>query len=266
MTLASGYDSQCLALERLKENFPEFDYELVAFAEHDPTTNVPNEKQPAVIAHNALFPQWADRNWKDLTLIEWEKVPDFDLLFSSTPCTDISAAGLTKGFEKGSRTRSSIIWNVHDCVRIKRPKIIVSENVANILSEKFWPTLKVWLNELNRMGYENFMPPSFSMPWKGTKSKAGCMNLSDYGVPQNRLRWFCVSILRTEDNPNPKYNFPKPFKLEKCLADVLEEKVDESYFLSDDMLSRFCEKSLEESESGVVEQEEMDLENFMLCQ
>ena len=62
MTLCSGYDSQCLALERLKRDFPCFDYELAAWAEFDPESKTPLERQPAVIAHNALFPQWKDRN------------------------------------------------------------------------------------------------------------------------------------------------------------------------------------------------------------
>ena len=265
-TLASGYDSQCLALERLKQVFPEFDYELVAWAEFDPESNLPIEKQPAVIAHNVLFPQWANRNYGDITKIDWEKVPDFDLLFQSTPCQSISAAGLQHGFTQGSGTRSSIIWNVHDCVRIKRPRFIASENVAAILSGKFLPTLQLWLKELERMGYVNFMPPEFPTPWNGGHTKNGCINSKDMGCPQNRLRWFCVSILRTSDNPEPKYNFPKPFKLEKCLADVLEEDVDESYFLSDEMLSRFCTKSLEEEEGGGIKEpvESDDFEDFFV--
>ena len=81
-TLASGYDSQCLALSRLKEVFPDFDYELVLWAEYDPESNLPIDKQPAVVCHKALFPQWADRNGGDLTKIKWTDVPDFDLLFS----------------------------------------------------------------------------------------------------------------------------------------------------------------------------------------
>lgn len=86
VTLCSGYDSQCLALNRLKEHYPDFDYELIAWAEFDPESKSPLEKQPAVIAHNALFPQWEDRNLGDMTKIDWKKVEDFDLLFYSTPC------------------------------------------------------------------------------------------------------------------------------------------------------------------------------------
>ena len=72
VTLCSGYDSQCLALERLKRDYPDFDYELVAWSEFDPETpNTPLERQAPVVAHNALFPQWKDRNLGDLTKIDW---------------------------------------------------------------------------------------------------------------------------------------------------------------------------------------------------
>ena len=71
VTLCSGYDSQCLALERLKRDYPDFDYELVAWSEFDPETpNTPLERQAPVVAHNALFPQWKDRNLGDMTKID----------------------------------------------------------------------------------------------------------------------------------------------------------------------------------------------------
>ena len=70
-TLFSGYDSQCMALDRLKEIHPEFDYELVAWAEID---------KYAIQAHNAVYPQWSDRNYGDVSKIDWNQVPDFDLL------------------------------------------------------------------------------------------------------------------------------------------------------------------------------------------
>ena len=70
-TLFSGYDSQCMALDCLKEMHPEFDYELVAWAEID---------KFAIQAHNAVYPQWSDRNYGDVSKIDWNQVPDFDLL------------------------------------------------------------------------------------------------------------------------------------------------------------------------------------------
>ena len=227
MTLCSGYDSQCLALNRLKEVYPDFDYELVAWAEFDPESKAPLEKQPAVVAHNALFPQWADRNWGDMTKIDWTKVPDIDFLFYSTPCQSISAAGLQHGFAEGSGTRSSIIWNVRDAVIAKRPKYLCLENVKAMVSGKFVGMFNLWQRELERLGYANF---------------AQVLNAKDYGVPQNRERIFLVSIRMDELDGlagNVRFNFPKPFPLERRLKDVLEEKVDEKYYLSDKMLEYF---------------------------
>lgn len=223
VTLCSGYDSQCLALERLKKSYPEFEYELIAWSEFDPESKAPLERQPAVIAHNALFPQWADRNLGDMTKIDWTQVPDFDLLFYSTPCQSISAAGLQHGFVEGSGTRSSIIWNVRDAVKIKRPKYLCLENVQAMVSQKFIGMFNLWQQELVRLHYVNH---------------AAVLNARDYGIPQNRARIFLMSI-RIDGDDIPQYHFPNPFPLESRLKDVLEEKVDEKYYLSDKMLDYF---------------------------
>jgi DNA (cytosine-5)-methyltransferase 1 len=222
VTLCSGYDSQCLALNRLREAYPEFDYTLIAWSEFDPESNTPLDKQPAVVAHKALFPQWADGNLGDMTKIDWEKVPDFDLLFYSTPCQSISQAGLQHGFTEGSGTRSSIIWNVRDAVKVKRPKFLCLENVKAMVTEKFVGMFNLWQLELERLGYANF---------------AQVLNAKDYGVPQNRERIFLVSI--RDDGDLPRFFFPKPFPLERRLKDVLEDNVDERYYLSDKMLDYF---------------------------
>ena len=222
VTLCSGYDSQCLALNRLREAYPDFDYTLVAWSEFDPESNTPLDKQPAVVAHKALFPQWADGNLGDMTKIDWEKVPDFDLLFYSTPCQSISQAGLQHGFTEGSGTRSSIIWNVRDAVKVKRPKFLCLENVKAMVTEKFVGMFNLWQLELERLGYRNF---------------AEVLNAKDYGVPQNRERIFLVSI--RDDGDLPRFFFPQPFPLERRLKDVLEDNVDEKYYLSDKMLDYF---------------------------
>lgn len=226
VTLCSGYDSMCLALERLKRVYPDFDYELVAWSEFDPESKAPIERQPAVLAHQALFPQWADRNLGDMTKIDWTQVADFDLLFYSTPCQSISAAGLQHGFAEGSGTRSSIIWNVRDAVKEKRPKYLCLENVKAMVSKKFLPMFNLWQQELERLGYANF---------------AQVLNAKNYGVPQNRERIFLVSVRRDAltELADGAYHFPAPFPLERRLKDVLEEEVDEKYYLSDKMLSYF---------------------------
>ena len=222
VTLCSGYDSQCLALERLKRNYPEFDYELIAWAEFDPESKAPLNKQPAVVAHNALFPQWKDRNLGDMTKIDWTKVDDFDLLFYSTPCQSISQAGLQHGFAEGSGTRSSIIWNVRDAVIAKRPRFLCLENVKAMVSNKFIGMFNMWQLELERLGYVQF---------------ADILNACDFGIPQNRERIFLFSV--REDSGYGKFNFPKPFPLKIVLKDILEEDVDEKYYLSDERILEF---------------------------
>lgn len=87
-TAFSGYDSQCMALDRLG-----VDYDLVGWSEID---------KYAIQAHNAVYPQYRDRNFWDICHIDWAKVPDFDLFTYSFPCTDISMAGKQAGLEKGS--------------------------------------------------------------------------------------------------------------------------------------------------------------------
>lgn len=214
-TAFSGYDSQCLALERLKRDYPDFDYELVGWSEID---------KYAIQAHNALFPDWADRNYGDISKIDWQSVPDFDLFTYSSPCQDFSNAGLQRGGEEGSGTRSSLLWECRKAIVAKRPKYLMLENVKALTSKKFLPLLNKWIQDLEDYGYYN--------SWQ-------VLNAKDYGVPQNRERVFLISIRRDLLDPSPVYHFPKPFPLELRLKDVLEPKVDEKYYLSDKMLDYF---------------------------
>ena len=204
-TAFSGYDSQCLALDRLKIDFPTFDYELVGWAEID---------KYAIQAHNALYPQWADRNYGDISKIDWDEVPDFDLFTYSSPCQDFSNAGLQRGGEEGSGTRSSLLWECRRAIIAKKPKYLLLENVAALVSQKFLPLFNKWQAELESYGYSNF---------------ARVLNAKDYGVPQNRERVFLVSIRDVD----ARYSFPPTMPLDKRLKDVLEQNVDEKYYLSD---------------------------------
>ena len=216
VTLFSGYDSQCLALERLKQNFPDFDYELIAWSEID---------KYAIQAHNALFPQWADRNLGDVSKIDWSEIKeDIDLMTYSSPCQDFSNAGLQRGGEEGSGTRSSLLWEVKRAIVAKRPKYLLLENVKALVSKKFLPLFGKWVSFLENYGYY---------------CTHQVLNAKDYGVPQNRERVFLWSVRRDVLDPTPQYSFPKPFPLERRLKDVLEEKVDEKYYLSDKIIAGF---------------------------
>lgn len=212
-----GYNSQGLALNRLKHNFPDFDWVCVGRSEIEPY---------AIVAANALFPEAADKNYGDITKIEWDKVPDFDLFTMSSPCQDFSSAGKQKGGEEGSGTRSSLLWECRKAIVAKKPKYILFENVSAILSQKFKSGFLKWCAELESHGYTNFYQ---------------LMNSKDYGCPQNRLRCFMVSIL----NADHGFNFPKPFPLEKRLKDVLEENVSEEYYLKDEQVARILEPATE---------------------
>ena len=214
-TAFSGYDSQCLALERLKRDYPNFDYELVGWSEID---------KYAIHAHNALFPDWTERNYGDISKIDWQSVPDFDLFTYSSPCQDFSNAGLQRGGEEGSGTRSSLLWECRKAIVAKRPKYLMLENVKALVSKKFLPLLNKWIKDLEDYGYYN--------TWR-------VLNANDYGVPQNRERVFLISIRRDLLDPSPVYHFPKPFPLELRLKDVLEPKVDEKYYLSDKIIAGF---------------------------
>ena len=219
-TLCSGYDSQCMALDRLKENFPDFDYELVFWSEID---------KYAIQVHNAVYPQYADRNLGDMTKIDWAKVDKVDLLTYSTPCTDISNAGQQKGIEKGSGTRSSILWYTEEAIRVLRPKYLLMENVSALVSQKFLPYFYEWQNVVAGYGYSNFTQ---------------VLNAKDYGVPQNRERVFMISVL------GGNYHFPKTIKLERRLKDVLESNVEEKYYLSDTMIKCFENRTQVAKEKG----------------
>lgn len=87
------------------------------------------------------------------------------------------------------------------------------------MSKKFLPLFNKWQAELESYGYSNF---------------ARVLNAKDYGVPQNRQRVFLVSIL----DPTAMYHFPEKMPMDKRLKDVLEQNVDEMYYLSDQCVSR----------------------------
>lgn len=201
----AGYDSQLLALKYL--GIP---HTCIGWSEID---------KYAIQAHNALFPQYQDRNYGDISKIDWSKVPDFDLFTYSSPCQDFSNAGLQKGGEEGSGTRSSLLWECKKAIAAKHPKYCLMENVKALVSKKFLPTLNLWLEWLRDEGYTNFVQ---------------VLNAKDYGIPQNRERVFVVSILG-----GGEYTFPQPIPLEKTLKDMLEDKVDEKYYLNQEKVDKF---------------------------
>lgn len=218
VTLCSGYDSQLMAIRNL--GIP---YECVGWSEID---------KYAIRAHDAVFPEIADRNLGDMTKIDWSKVEDFDLLFYSTPCTDFSNAGKQAGGEEGSGTRSSILWWTRYAILEKKPKYLIMENVKALVSGKFITLFRKWLDELTSYGYTNFCQ---------------VLNAKDYGIPQNRERIFVVSVLG-----DAWFSFPQPMELKLRLKDMLEDKVDEKYYLPQDKVDQFIEQ-LDDDKKALIE-------------
>ena len=143
----------------------------------------------------------------------------------SYPCQDCSSAGKRLGMEKGSGTRSSLLWEVErilDECNGKLPQILLMENVPEVIGTKNSEHFSQWVAKLDSLGY---------------KSKWEILNAKDYGVPQNRARCFMVSWLG-----DYYYDFPQRVKLEKRLKDVLETNVDEKYYLSDAMKKHIVSK------------------------
>lgn len=146
-----------------------------------------------------------------------EELPDADLWTYSFPCQDISVAGKGAGIKEG--TRSGLLFEVERLLRVASkkgtlPKYLLLENVKNLVSKKFKADFDKWLDFLAELGYTNY--------WK-------VLNAKDYGIPQNRERVFCISI-RGKHEP---FVFPKPKKLTIRLRDMIDETVDERFYLKE---------------------------------
>ena len=218
LTTFSGYDSQLMAADLLKSWHPDFRWTCVGWSDID---------KYACLMHDLVFPQFADCALGDITKIDWHEVKcslegrEVDLFTYSSPCQDISQAGKQMGLKEGSDTRSALLWHVAKAVEVLRPKYLLKENVAALVSQKFMPDFQKWLNKLSSLGYV---------------SKWSRLNAKNYGVLQNRDRVFCLSMRK---DVAFDYQFPEPFELKTRLEDVLEEEVSDRYFLKDDAVSKF---------------------------
>lgn len=198
--LFAGIGSQTQALKNIGVQ-----HEVVAISDND----ISADKSYRILHGNNV------NNLGDITKIK--SLPKADLWTYSFPCQDISVAGLQRGFDQGSGTRSGLLWEVERLLIDANehgtlPKYLLLENVKNLIGNKFKDNYNKWLSFLSSLGYTTY-----------TK----VLNAKDYGVPQNRERVFAVSILG-EHKP---FEFPEKQELKTRLKDVLEEKVDEKYYL-----------------------------------
>lgn len=200
LSLFSGIGAFEKALERI--GMP---YELVNYCEIDKFAS-----KSYSLVHNV--PE--ELNLGDISKVNENSLPDFDLLTYGFPCQDISLAGKQKGIIKGE-TRSGLLFEALRIIKAKKPKYAIAENVKNLVGKKFKADFDSFLETLGDMGYNSY--------WK-------VLNAKDYGVPQNRERVFVISIRKDIDDGT--FKFPEKFPLELRLNDMLEETVDEKYYCS----------------------------------
>ena len=262
ITLFSGYDSQALALKYLgvpfehyrtcewavksiqalkdlhfedrnidysmgysKEQLVEYLYDLgISSNYNEPMSEDQikrlNENQLRTIFNNII----ATHNMVNIQQVKGEDlgVEDTDnycyIMTYSFPCQDLSLAGKGKGMSDTS-TRSGMLWEVerilNECK--EKPQVLLMENVPQVHGEGNSQDFNKWQLRLEELGYKNY--------WED-------LIATDYGIPQTRNRCFMVSVLG-----DYSYSFPPKQELKIKLKDLLEDNVDEKYYLSGAMLN-----------------------------
>lgn len=241
LSLFSGIGAFEKALDKLK-----VEYELVNYCEID---------KYASKSYAAIHDVDESLNLGDVTKVNTGELPPIDLITYGFPCQDISLAGKQKGLfnEDGTQTRSGLFFEALRIIEETQPKVAIAENVKNLVSKKFKPQFEIVLDSLDKAGYNNY--------WQ-------VLNAKDYGIPQNRERVFIVSIRKDIDNGC--FKFPEPFELKLRLKDMLDDEVDEKYYISkkiEDVMyketgSQHCVMVKEATKKGYAEAGEGDSVNF----
>lgn len=184
-------------------------YELVGYCEID---------KHASRSYAAIHGVSEELNLWDITKVDESQLPaGIDLVTYGFPCQDISIAGKQRGLfdEEGNQTRSGLFFDALRIIQATQPRIAIAENVKNLTGKRFVEQFRIVLESLEAAGYNNY--------WK-------VLNLKDFGIPQNRERVFIVSIRKDVDNGT--FRFPEGFLLKLRLKDMLEDHVDEKFYIS----------------------------------
>src|SRR5574344_2561322 len=240
LELIGGIGACSKALERLN-----IEHEVVDYVEID---------KYAVKSYNAIH----NTNFEPQDITQWDKDIKVDLIMHGSPCQDFSLAGKQAGGDKDSGTRSSLLYETVRIASKLKPKYVIWENVKNVLSQKHRHNFDNYLSEMESLGYTNYYQ---------------VLNAKDYGIPQNRERVFTVSILKEKtiyDDYNSSvrkdqdtigtltcncgssairngwkiieyeqnFEFPPKQELKLRLKDMLEDEVDEKYYLSENIVKK----------------------------
>lgn len=219
LSLFSGIGAFELALKRIGINV-----ELVGFSEID---------KFAVKSYCAVHGVDESLNLGDVSKIyDYDKLAGVDLITHGSPCQDFSVAGLQAGGDKGTGTRSSLMWETVRIIENVKPKYVIWENVKNLLSKSHRHNFDSYIQVMNDLGYNSYYK---------------VLNAKDYGIPQNRERIYTISIRKDLDRG---YEFPGGTELKLKLKDMLEDSVDEKYYLSAKLIKYFEKQNEVNREKG----------------
>ena len=237
-----------------KNNYCEKNWKLVNFCEFD---------KYATSSYCAIHNENESKNLGDITKVDETKLEPFNMICGGSPCQDFSVAGKQKGSvwtckdcgheynpltvhwserdkcpccgsNNIEKTRSSLLVEYLRVIRANKPNFGMYENVKNIVGKQFKDTFKMFTDELDEYGYNVY--------WK-------VLNAKDYGIPQNRERVYLIFIKKELDNG--KFTYPEPFDNGMRLKDVLEENVDEKFYISEDKVQKFIQTlHIDKSDEG----------------
>lgn len=221
LSLFSGIGAFEKAMKNL--NIP---FNLVGFSEID---------KYATKSYCAIHNVSESLNLGDITKIDERQLPKVDFITYGFPCQDISLAGKQQGLfnNDGTKTRSGLFFDALRIIEHTQPLVAIAENVKNLTSKKFNAQFQVVLESLESVGYNNY--------W-------AVLNAKDYGIPQNRERVFIVSIRKDVDTNI--FEFPESYPLKLRLKDMLEDEVDEKFYLSNNNLKWLSEHNENHTKKG----------------
>jgi DNA (cytosine-5)-methyltransferase 1 len=217
----AGYGGGSFGLKRLKENIPGLDYEVIGYSEFDKYASELFDANHKGKDGNPL------KNWGDITKIDPNELPDFDLFMGGFPCQPFSSAGMQMGTED-PYGRGAMLGHIIRICKVKKPKYLFLENVKGFTHGKFQPIHDQLIKDLREMGY-------------GEQPLAkAVLNSKDYGIPQNRERlWMFAQLGGLPDNFSM---IPPKVESDLRIADFLDFEPLKSLYLSDAQIEHLKEK------------------------
>ena len=208
----AGYGGGSYGLKRLKENIPGIDYEVVGYSEFDKYASMLFDENHKDKNGNPI------RNWGDITKIDPNEIPDFDMFMGGFPCQPFSSAGMQMGTDD-PYGRGAMLGHIIRICKVKKPKFLFLENVKGFTHGKFKPIHDQLVKDLREMGY-------------GEEPLAqAVLNSKDYGIPQNRERLWIFAQLG--GLPKDFNIVPPKIELKYRFGDFLDQNPPKELYLSD---------------------------------